>query len=278
MTDSPDVPAEVAEVVPADVPTLPVVDVRSGMFGGSVGPDTSGYGGLVRTVELPAASVRPFGGWYDEVADELDLALADDGIGFDEAVIYTVVDRGEITFHVRPEHLLTFVRRLRDEPGLRFEVCTGVSGVHYPHMTGAELHAVWHFLSITHNRMVRVEVSASESHPHVPSIVSVYPADDWHERETFDMFGIVFDGFDDGSGLGLRPLLLPEGFEGTPLRKSFVLAARAVKPWPGAKEPGESDAHAAPSRRKTLPPGVPDPVAWGPRRPGEPAAEDGDGG
>ena len=64
----------------------------------------------------------------------------------------------------------------------------------------------------------------------------------WHERETHEMFGIDFDGFEDGTGLGLRPLLLPEGFEGTPLRKSFVLAARASKAWPGAKEPGESDA------------------------------------
>ena len=63
------------------------------------------------------------------------------------------------------------------------------------------------------------------------------------------MFGIDFAGFDDGTGLGLRPLLLPEGFEGTPLRKSFVLAARASKPWPGAKEPGESDdARARPGR------------------------------
>ena len=66
---------------------------------------------------------------------------------------------------------------------------------------------------------------------------------------------------------GLRPLLLPEGFEGTPLRKSFVLAARASKPWPGAKEPGESDASLArsgsPSRRKLLPPGVPA-ASWGP--------------
>jgi NADH-quinone oxidoreductase subunit C len=78
------------------------------------------------------------------------------------------------------------------------------------------------------------------------------------------MFGVDFTGFDDGTGMGLRPLLLPDGFEGTPLRKSFVLAARASKPWPGAKEPGESDAHAAPARRKTLPPGVPDP-SWGPK-------------
>ncbi len=62
------------------------------------------------------------------------------------------------------------------------------------------------------------------------------------------MFGIEFDGFDDGTGLGLRPLLLPEGFEGTPLRKSFVLAARASKAWPGAKEPGEGHDSAASAR------------------------------
>ena len=72
-------------------------------------------------------------------------------------------------------------------------------------------------------------------------------------------------GFDDGSGLGLRPLLLPDGFEGTPLRKSFVLAARASKPWPGAKEPGEGhDSARAPGRRRVQAPGVPGPE-WGPR-------------
>ena len=97
----------------------------------------------------------------------------------------------------------------------------------------------------------------------VASVTDLWPGAAWHERETHEMFGVRFDGFDDGTGLGLRPLLLPDGFEGTPLRKSFVLAARASKPWPGAKEPGESDA-GPPSRRKVLPPGVPDP-SWGPR-------------
>src|SRR6476620_4034341 len=78
------------------------------------------------------------------------------------------------------------------------------------------------------------------------------------------MFGLDFSSFQNNTDLGLRPLLLPDGFEGTPLRKSFVLAARASKPWPGAKEPGVSDAGTSPSRRKMLPPGVPD-QQWGPR-------------
>ncbi|MDE9365131.1 NADH-quinone oxidoreductase subunit C [Luteipulveratus sp. YIM 133132] len=99
----------------------------------------------------------------------------------------------------------------------------------------------------------------------VPSLTSLWCGAAWHERETHEMFGIEFSGFDDGTGLGMRPLLLPDGFVGTPLRKSFVLAARASKPWPGAKDPGESgDTPRRAGRRKNLPPGVPDP-SWGPR-------------
>lgn len=120
----------------------------------------------------------------------------------------------------------------------------------------------------------------------VSSVTSLFAGAAWHERETHEMFGVTFTDFADGSGLGLRPLLLPEGFEGTPLAKSFILTARASKPWPGAKEPGESDAkpdqptpsadatdapatpkkpaRPARKRRKILPPGVPDP-SWGPR-------------
>ena len=110
--------------------------------------------------------------------------------------------------------------------------------------------------------MLRTRVPTSDLT--IASVTNLWPGAAWHERETHEMFGVGFDGFDDGTGRGLRPLLLPDGFEGTPLRKSFVLAARASKAWPGAKEPGESDAHSAPARRKTLPPGVPDP-SWGPR-------------
>ncbi|WP_151525949.1 NADH-quinone oxidoreductase subunit C [Serinicoccus kebangsaanensis] len=100
------------------------------------------------------------------------------------------------------------------------------------------------------------------------SVTDLFAGAAWHERETHEMFGVDFRGFDDGTGLGLRPLLLPEGFEGSPLRKTFVLGARASKPWPGAKEPGEGSGDAPPKgrrpRKRLLPPGVPDP-SWGPR-------------
>ena len=89
--------------------------------------------------------------------------------------------------------------------------------------------------------------------PTVTSVADVYAGASWHERETHEMFGIDF-------GIPLEPLLLPDGFEGHPLRKEFVLASRVVKAWPGAKEPGESD-HDVASRtggRRMKPPGVPD--------------------
>jgi NADH-quinone oxidoreductase subunit C len=126
-------------------------------------------------------------------------------------------------------------------------------------------------------RRVLLRTRVPDADLRLASLTSVWPGTAWHERETFEMFGVAFEGFDDGSGHWLRPLLLPDGFEGTPLRKSFVLAARASKPWPGAKEPGESDAHgAAPGRRKTLPPGVPDAGTWGPRTAAADEPEDGD--
>ena len=103
--------------------------------------------------------------------------------------------------------------------------------------------------------------------PRLASAVGVYAGAGWHERETTEMFGVEFDPADD------RHLLLPEEFEGHPLRKDFVLVSRVAKPWPGAKEPGESDEHGSPSRRRTRPPGVPEPEAWGPRDPGSPAPD-----
>ena len=82
------------------------------------------------------------------------------------------------------------------------------------------------------------------------SLVPVYAGATWHEREATEMFGLQFVGGGDSA-----PLLLAEEFEGHPLRKEFVLASRVVTAWPGAKDPADGDA--APSRRRTRPPGVP---------------------
>ena len=204
---------ENAPAPPAQLGEVRQVGERHGMFGVSGTSDTSGYGGLVAAVVMPAPAERPFGGWFDQVADALDPLIEQ-----------VVVHRGEITFHVGRDNLLAVARLLRDDPSLRFELCASVSGVHYPGDTGRELHAVYHFASMTYNRRIRVEVSVPDADPHLPSLVPVYPAADWHERETFDMFGLVFDGHP-----ALTRILMPDDWPGHPQRKDYPLGGIPVE-------------------------------------------------
>lgn len=129
-----------------------------------------------------------------------------------------------------------------DEPGTGFRVCA-------------------HVVALGEGRPRRLLVRTTVPHaaPVLPTAIGVYAGAGWHERETAEMFGVDFTGHPH-----LVPLLLPENFEGHPLRKDFVLAARVAKAWPGAKEPGESHDGGGPKRRQMLPPGVPDPNEWGP--------------
>ncbi len=211
-------------VVPQGIEELDIIGVRHGSFGASAGGDTSGFGGLVEPIVMPAPARRPFGGWFDEVSDELELALQATGLPATEAIEKVVVFRDEITYHVRRDHLVAFATLLRDEPGLRFEMCLGVDGVHYPGETGRELHAVYHFLSITHNRRIRVEVSVAEGDAVIPSLYAVYPTCDWHERETWDFFGIVFDGHP-----ALTRIMMPDDWPGHPQRKDYPLGGIPVE-------------------------------------------------
>jgi NADH-quinone oxidoreductase subunit C len=211
-------------------PEVRAVGVRQGMFGVTGSGDTSGYGGLVQPVVFPGPAQRPFEGWHEEVATALDTALS--GGGVEHAVDNVVIHRGEITFHVRREDLATVAKLFRDDPALRFEFCSGVSGVHYPQDAGRELHAVYHLLSMTFNRRIRLEVTCPEGDPHIPSIVETYPTNDWHERETFDMFGIVFDGHP-----ALTRVLMPDDWPGHPQRKDYPLGGIPVEYKGGAIPP-----------------------------------------
>ncbi|MFB7652071.1 MULTISPECIES: NADH-quinone oxidoreductase subunit C [unclassified Streptomyces] len=128
-----------------------------------------------------------------------------------------------------------------DEPGTGFRVAA-------------------HVVALGPVRRLLLRTTVPHESPALPTAVAVYAGAAWHERETHEMFGVEF-----ADHPALDHLLLPEGFEGHPLRKDFVLAARVAKAWPGAKEPGESD-HGGPRRRQMLPPGVPDPNEWGPQK------------
>jgi NADH-quinone oxidoreductase subunit C len=219
MNETPVVP-----VVPAGVNQFEVFHVREGAFGGSGSGDTSGFGGLVELMHMPEASVRPYGGWFDEIADELELSLKARNISAGDAIEKVVIAYNEITFFIRREHLVSVLSTLRDEPGLRFEFSTGVSGVHYPGDTGRELHAVYHLMSMTHNHRIRVEVVTPDADRHIPSSVGVYPTNDWHERETFDFFGIIFDGHP-----ALTRIEMPDDWPGHPQRKDYPLGGIPVE-------------------------------------------------
>ncbi|GAA3613419.1 NADH-quinone oxidoreductase subunit C [Microlunatus ginsengisoli] len=206
--------------VAAGTPTEEIIEKRTGMFGVHGSGDTSGYGGLSRTIDFPSSSQPPYGGWWDQVDDRINSLVPN----YSDVIEKVVVYRGEITFHVARAQLPTLVRHLRDDAHLRFEFCSSVSGVHYPQDKGRELHAVYHLQSMTYNRRIRLEVSVPDSDPHIPSVVATYPTADWHERETYDMFGIVFDGHP-----ALTRILMPDDWPGHPQRKDYPLGGINVE-------------------------------------------------
>lgn len=199
-----------------------------GMFGVRGSGDTSGYGRLRRTAAYDGSSSRPYGGYFDQVVDELATAL---GGLYTDAVERVVVHRDQLWLRVARHRLTLVATVLRDRPQLRFELCCGVSGVHFPAEEGRELRAVYPLMSITHNRRVQLEVTCPMSDPHVPSLFSIYPTTDWHERETYDLMGIVFDGHP-----ALTRIQMPDDWVGHPQRKDYGLGGLSVE-FHGARIP-----------------------------------------
>ncbi|MFY1678315.1 NADH-quinone oxidoreductase subunit C [Streptomyces sp. WMMC905] len=169
-----------------------------------------------------------------------------------------------LTVDVPPVEWVGALRTARDRLGCSY--FDWLSAVDEP---GDGFRVAAHVVALSPVRRLLLRTTVPHVSPVLASAVDVYAGAAWHERETHEMFGVDFRGHP-----GLDHLLLPDGFEGHPLRKDFVLAARVAKAWPGAKEPGESSAGTgrAGRRRAVLPPGVPDPREWGPLREAPPAA------
>jgi NADH-quinone oxidoreductase subunit C len=208
----------------------PASRAREGMFGIHGTGDTSGFGGLRLPGYAPAPAERPFGGWFDEFTDDFAEAVAERGIPRG-AVQQITIDRGEITFYVQRERIVDLCRTLRDDEGLRFELCSSVSGVDYGEGVSQRLHVVYHLLSMTYRRRIRLEVTLDVDDARVPSVVEVYPTADWHERETWDMFGVIFDGHP-----ALTRILMPDDWDGHPQRKDYPLGGIPVE-YKGAEIP-----------------------------------------
>ena len=218
MTD----PTQSSSVAPVAAPAT----AGSDLFGAARGGDTSGFGGLVRRAPAGASTPRPLGGWFDETVDALEESFP----GFGDAVTRVVVDRGELTLHVLPDKVADLLQHLRDDEQHRYEMLMSVSGVDFPD-TAERLHVVYHLMSMTYRRRLRVETAVTAEDPHVVSVCHVYPTADFHERETWDMFGVQFDGHP-----GLTRILMPDDWAGHPQRKDYPLGGIPVE-YKGAQIP-----------------------------------------
>jgi len=125
-----------------------------------------------------------------------------------------VVARGEVTLIVDRSELLDALASLRDDPDLSLGFLSSVTATDWPGRS-PRFWVAYELYSMAHRHRLRVKVGLSEDDPRLPSVTSLFPTADWHERETFDFFGIVFDGHPD-----LRRILLPDDWEGHPLRKT----------------------------------------------------------
>jgi NADH-quinone oxidoreductase subunit C len=133
-----------------------------------------------------------------------------------EAVLDSVVAYGELTVQVAPADIVKAATFLRDDAKCRFVSIIDVSGADYPYRA-QRFDVVYHLLSPTRNLRIRLKVHADEETV-VPSVTGVWPGADWFERETYDLYGVLFSGHPD-----LRRILTDYGFEGHPLRKDFPL-------------------------------------------------------
>jgi NADH-quinone oxidoreductase subunit C len=185
-------------------------------------------------------------------------AVAGDDAAVDETF-------GVVTIDVTADRWVEVATAVRDDPRTACDFFDWLSAYDD---RDAGLAVTAHVWSLRHKAGVVLRTHVPRDAARLASLTSVWPGADWHERETFEMFGIDFDGHPN-----LVPLLLPDCFEGHPLRKEFVLASRVAKDWPGRKEPGESEQDVVSAadprrrrRRRMQPPGVPEPGTWGPEQ------------
>ncbi|KAA2263411.1 NADH-quinone oxidoreductase subunit C [Solihabitans fulvus] len=180
--------------------------------------------------------------------------LREDLLGWFGPAATAEIGHGQLTVDVEPDAWLDALTHARDALDCAFfDWLTAVDELD----AGIRIVAHVYSPSRRHGLLLRTMLPAAD--PALPSAVGVYLGANWHERETHEMFGVRFDGHPN-----LIPLLLPDSFDGNPLRKDFVLASRVAKQWPGEVDPGQSVGDLRPKRRRNLPPGVPDPATWGP--------------
>jgi NADH-quinone oxidoreductase subunit C len=168
------------------------------------------------------------------------------------------IDHGQLCVDVSAQQWIAALTHARDTLGCTY--FDWLSGVDDLDQDPPGISIVAHVYSPVEHHHLLIRTRAPAADLRLPTASTVYKGANWHERETHEMFGVGFDGHPN-----LIPLLLPDGFDGSPLRKAFVLASRVAKQWPGELAPGQRFEDLKPGRKRNLPPGVPTPDEWGPK-------------
>ena len=146
---------------------------------------------------------------------------------FGDAVVETIDFRAQETVVVQPTRILDVLKHMRDDPDLNYDMMVDVTSVDYkgwPSEMPGRFAVVYHLWSMSRKRRIRVKAFLPDEHPRIDSAAGLFSLADWGEREVYDLMGIRFDGHPD-----LRRIMLPESFEGHPLRKEYPLEGRGER-------------------------------------------------
>ncbi len=146
---------------------------------------------------------------------------------FTDDIISVVEFRGQVSITIKKDHIFEISRFLHDEPGLYFNYLMDLCGVDYLGRKKPRFEVVYHLYSVKYRHMIRLKAQVPEDDCRIQSVTPVWVGANWHEREAFDMYGIVFKGHPD-----LRRILMPEDWEGHPLRKDYPIKG-PEKEWSG---------------------------------------------
>ena len=171
-------------------------------------------------ISLHAAGIGP-----KEIAEKIKEK-------FPDQVVDVAEFRDQVSVIVKRDQIVAMLRYLHDDPLLSFDHLQDLTAVDYLNKKDIRFEVVYNLYSIRFRHNIRIRAQVPDNDPKISSVVPIWAGANWHERECFDMFGIVFAGHPD-----LRRILMPEDWEGHPLRKDYPLKGfEFEKDWPGFTE------------------------------------------
>lgn len=155
-----------------------------------------------------------------QIAEKLKEKFPEDVLGHTEF-------RGQVSVTVNKNNIASICKAIHDDPALKFDYLKDLTAVDWLGKKDVRFEVVYNLYSMTHHHFIRLKAAVSEADCTIDSVVPVWRGADWHERECFDMFGIKFNGHHD-----LRRILMPEDWQGFPLRKDYPIKGPSTE-WPG---------------------------------------------